>query len=142
MSYVGLKLPPSKKSKIYTCRLTFHDIRTLTIGSLVHLKLERSCKPFAMQLLSSAPLEWRGRCTQEKFQEQCVGWEDDFRLAGIRATTFNCPNTRCILAVKDFTCSIRAQCIKGWARAERALNPRLLARLVRARCTLCSSGEW
>ena len=36
---------------------------------------------------------------QEDFQQQCVRWEDDFRLAAIRATHFNCPNTRCILAV-------------------------------------------
>ena len=37
------------------------------------------------------------QAAQEEFQEQCVGWEDDFRLAGIRATHFNCPNTRCVL---------------------------------------------
>ena len=36
---------------------------------------------------------------QEDFQQRCVRWEDDFRLAAIRATHFNCPNTRCILAV-------------------------------------------
>mmetsp|Transcript_116593 Transcript_116593/g.277178 ORF Transcript_116593/g.277178 Transcript_116593/m.277178 type:complete len:240 (-) Transcript_116593:62-781(-) len=32
---------------------------------------------------------------KEDFQKQCVGWEDDFRLASIKATHWNCPNTRC-----------------------------------------------
>lgn len=52
---------------------------------------------------------------KEEFQEQCVGWEDDFRLAGIRATHFNCPNTRCYS--QDW-------CVHG------------------ARCALQENGDW
>mmetsp|Transcript_59433 Transcript_59433/g.106831 ORF Transcript_59433/g.106831 Transcript_59433/m.106831 type:complete len:122 (-) Transcript_59433:242-607(-) len=33
--------------------------------------------------------------TQDEFEEACVKWEDDFRLAAIRASGFNCPNSRC-----------------------------------------------
>ena len=52
---------------------------------------------------------------QDEFQRQCVTWEDDFRLAGIRATNFNCPNSRCYS--QDW-------CVRG------------------ARCALQENGEW
>lgn len=52
---------------------------------------------------------------KEDFQQQCVRWEDDFRLAAIRATHFNCPNTRCYS--QDW-------CVRG------------------ARCALQTDGDW
>ncbi|CAK9074264.1 unnamed protein product [Durusdinium trenchii] len=52
---------------------------------------------------------------QDAFEKQCVIWEDDFRLAAIRATHFNCPNTRCYS--QDW-------CVHG------------------ARCALTANGDW
>ena len=82
----------------------------------VQCEYDQDC-PLSTVCVSKPDDSW-AQCvplTKKEFQTACVKWEDDFRLAGIRATGFNCPNSRCYS--QDW-------CVRG------------------ARCALQSDGKW
>ncbi|CAE7264065.1 unnamed protein product [Symbiodinium natans] len=100
-------------------RLSAINETGLTCNSVL-CEYDQDC-PLSTVCLSKQDGSW-AQCvplTKKEFQESCVKWEDDFRLAAIEATGFNCPNTRCYSqdwCVRGARCAIQAdgtwgQCI-------------------------------
>jgi len=106
-----------KECKYWDRRLRDAAIKEIGMNcSTVQCEYDQDC-PMSTVCVSKPDDSW-AQCvplTKKEFQESCVKWEDDFRLAAIGATGFNCPNSRCYS--QDW-------CVRG------------------ARCALQTDGTW